>query len=424
MRRTLVLSALVAAALAACRQDTERSERTGDDAPPAADRKEEPVGERPGTDRAAPPAQDGAPKADGAWQKTASGLEYQVLVPGKGGKPPKMGDTVKVNYKGWRDVGGQEKVFDESARHGGPAEFQVGGVIEGWNEALKMMTPPAKWRLRIPPQLGYGAQGQGPDIPPNSTLYFDVELLAVDANPELVRIDPANAKTTASGLRYEVVKAGEGAPPTAEDAMEMRIVFFSPTGKLLDRRTMTARLADLSLPFLKEAPLLMPPGALYRFEVPPTIGFGSQARGPDLPANSTTFWEIEMIRVVKPMAVPAFEPVDEAKMTRRPSGLLVQVLKEGAGESPKFGQEVKVHYAGWLPDGTLFDSSYGRGEPAAFRVGQVIQGWNEALVGMKPGAVWKLVIPPQLAYGEQGSGDKIKPGATLVFRVELISASN
>lgn len=416
LRSTALAAVLLAASAAACRQDGEGKDgapRTGTPSSGTGDAGKE----------TAVPNTNGAPADDGAWQKTGTGLEYQVLAEGKPGKSPKPGDKVKVNYKGWRLVDGQEKVFDESARNGGPAEFQVGQVIEGWNQALQKMTPGAKWRLRIPPQLGYGARGAGADIPPNSTLYFDVELLAFEAQPELVKIDPAKARTTASGLKYEVVKEGEGASPGPNDRMDIKVTFFGPSGRLLNQQRITAGIADLSLAFLKEAPLMMRRGAHYRFEVPPALAFGAQARGPELPPNSTTYWEIEMFdfRTVQPLAVPTFEPVDEAKMTKRPSGLLFQELKAGAGASPQLGQEVVVHYAGWLPDGTLFDSSYQRGEPATFRVGQVIQGWNEALGLMKPGAVAKIVCPPALAYGESGQGDKIKPGATLVFHVELLS---
>jgi FKBP-type peptidyl-prolyl cis-trans isomerase len=104
------------------------------------------------------------------------------------------------------------------------------------------------------------------------------------------------------------------------------------------------------------------------------------------------------------------------------SGLEYQELKAGSGDSPKMGDSVSVHYRGTLLDGTEFDSSYKRGQPATFEVGHVIPGWNEALQLMKPGAKWKLYIPPQLAYDlrpPQGSG--IGPGSMLVFEVELLS---
>jgi FKBP-type peptidyl-prolyl cis-trans isomerase FklB len=103
------------------------------------------------------------------------------------------------------------------------------------------------------------------------------------------------------------------------------------------------------------------------------------------------------------------------------SGLQYKVLEVGEGDSPGAADVATVHYRGTLIDGTQFDSSYDRGQPATFPVGGVIAGWTEALQLMKPGAKWQLVIPAELAYGERGAGQDIGPNATLIFDVELIS---
>lgn len=108
-----------------------------------------------------------------------------------------------------------------------------------------------------------------------------------------------------------------------------------------------------------------------------------------------------------------------------PSGLQYKVLKDGAGKTPKTTDSVTVNYRGTLVDGTEFDSSIKRGQPATFNVGGVIPGWTEALQLMKEGAKWQLVIPANLAYGERGTpGGPIGPGAVLIFEVELISINN
>src|SRR5438046_10719028 len=104
------------------------------------------------------------------------------------------------------------------------------------------------------------------------------------------------------------------------------------------------------------------------------------------------------------------------------SGLQYKVEKEGSGTPPKETDTVVVNYRGTLIDGTEFDSSYKRGEPATFPVNRVIKGWTEALQLMKPGAKYQLVIPPDLAYGPGGTGGDIGPNATLIFEVELMSA--
>ena len=103
-----------------------------------------------------------------------------------------------------------------------------------------------------------------------------------------------------------------------------------------------------------------------------------------------------------------------------PSGLQYKVITEGSGASPKPESTVEVHYKGTLIDGTEFDSSYQRGEPASFPVGGVIPGWTEALQLMKEGAKWELAIPPTLAYGERGAPPVIPPNSALVFEVELL----
>ena len=103
-----------------------------------------------------------------------------------------------------------------------------------------------------------------------------------------------------------------------------------------------------------------------------------------------------------------------------PSGLQYKVVKEGTGPTPTADDTVTVNYKGTLIDGTEFDSSYKRGQPATFPVKGVIPGWTEALQKMKVGSTWELFIPPSLAYGERGAGRVIGPDSTLVFEVELL----
>lgn len=115
------------------------------------------------------------------------------------------------------------------------------------------------------------------------------------------------------------------------------------------------------------------------------------------------------------------EDTDPATITTD-SGLQYQVLKAGTGDLAKAGKNVKVHYTGWLTDGTKFDSSVDRGKPLEFKLGakQVIAGWDEGVTGMKVGEKRRLTIPSKLAYGKRGAGGVIPPDATLVFEVELV----
>jgi FKBP-type peptidyl-prolyl cis-trans isomerase len=140
---------------------------------------------------------------------------------------------------------------------------------------------------------------------------------------------------------------------------------------------------------------------------------------PLLGAGSDTVWQLEVVSVND---VPKFRrPADDAKKTTE-SGLIYEVIREGEGESPAATDKVKVHYTGWLLDGTTFDSSHARGEPISFALNRVIKGWTEGVGLMKPGAIYLFEIPSDLAYGANPRpGGPIPPNATLVFLVELIA---
>lgn len=109
------------------------------------------------------------------------------------------------------------------------------------------------------------------------------------------------------------------------------------------------------------------------------------------------------------------------EVTVRDSGLQYEVLERGSGAMPGPKSTVKTHYKGMLVDGTVFDSSYKRGEPATFPVNKVIKGWQETLQLMSEGSKWKIYVPFDLAYGEKGAGDAIPPFSALIFEIELLA---
>ncbi len=113
----------------------------------------------------------------------------------------------------------------------------------------------------------------------------------------------------------------------------------------------------------------------------------------------------------------------EAGVVSLPDGLQYIILKAGDGKKPDSNSTVTVHYQGTLIDGTIFDSSVARGQPATFPVKGVIKGWTEVLQLMPMGSKWKVFIPPSLAYGAAGAGDKIGPNTTLIFEVELLAVN-
>jgi FKBP-type peptidyl-prolyl cis-trans isomerase len=148
-----------------------------------------------------------------------------------------------------------------------------------------------------------------------------------------------------------------------------------------------------------------------------------------------TFVLVAALLTALPLAGPVFaqapkdqpkektmeKPADSKEVTT-PSGLKYTDTKVGEGEEAKAGQTVTVHYTGWLTNGTKFDSSLDRGKPFSFKLGagQVIQGWDQGVAGMKVGGKRKLTIPPGLGYGTQSVGGVIPPNSTLLFDVELL----
>jgi FKBP-type peptidyl-prolyl cis-trans isomerase len=380
-------------------------------------------------------AEDPKIPADGAPEVTTeSGLKYSVLKAGGTGKKPVDGDPVTVKYTGWlKDT---QKVFDASSRHGGTLTFSVGSLIKGWNEVLRLMTPGARWKVTIPPALGYGAEDVG-GIPPNSTLVFDLELVALQPRFEFHPADPAKTTTTASGLKVQVITEGTGPKATEKDIVELAYALWTPAGRLVESsspvpglpgggRTLRAPVGDMALPVLKEACLLLQVGTRLRVEAPAALAFKDRPYK-EIAANGISVWEFELLGLQQPLPVPPFEKSAPGKAVKTASGLEIETLAEGTGASPKHGDWVTVHYAGWLVDGALFDASFKRGEPQRFQVGNVIEGWNEALKGMKEGGKVRLTIPSTLAYGVKGNPGSIPPippNATLIFYVELIKVGD
>jgi FKBP-type peptidyl-prolyl cis-trans isomerase len=354
----------------------------------------------------------GIPDCDGS-KKTASGLEYCVLKPGRKEPSPTADDMVEVHYTGWLTNGTK---FDSSRDRGEPTSFGVGQVIKGWTEGLQLMTPGAHFKLTIPAELGYGAQAAG-SIPPNSTLVFEVELLKVIAMPRWQPADPKAQQALASGVKYEVRKPGTGAAPGEQDSVALRYAIWKDDGTLLDcserqnNHRISGSLGSLPFPFLKDLALASKVGSVLRAEVP-------KALFPN--ANADTVWELELTGVKPLPALPKFRLPDPAKVVTTQSGLKYEVIEPGTGDSPAPTDSVVAFYTGWFLDGKVFDSAHERGQPSEFGLRQVIPGWTEGLQLMKVGGKFLFEIPGPLAYGAAGRPPKIPANATLVFLVELV----
>jgi FKBP-type peptidyl-prolyl cis-trans isomerase len=184
------------------------------------------------------------------------------------------------------------------------------------------------------------------------------------------------------------------------------------------------------IPGWTEGVQLMREGDKYRFFIPPDLAYGERGiPGGEIGPNQALIFDVELVSVTNPERNAAKSAAFLAENAKKPgvkttpSGLEYQVIKEGpaGGKSPKDVNVVRVHYKGTLIDGTEFDSSYARGEPAEFPLAQVIPGWTEGVQLMSVGDKYRFFIPPSLAYGEQGVPDgPIGPNEALVFEVELL----
>jgi peptidylprolyl isomerase len=248
------------------------------------------------------PADVATPPADA--KKTASGLATKILTPGKGKEHPQDADSVKVHYTGWTSDG---KMFDSSVVRGEPTSFGVTQVIAGWTEALKLMVVGEKRRMWIPAKIAYGETAR-PGYPAGQ-LTFDVELLEITAPPKPpevpkdVAAPPADAKKTASGLAYRVVKKGTGKEhPTATSKVRVHYSGWTKDGKMFDSSVTRGEPTSFGLnqviPGWTEGVQLMVVGEKTRFWIPGKLAYGDEPKRPGAPSGQLTF-DVELLDIEK-----------------------------------------------------------------------------------------------------------------------------
>ena len=233
--------------------------------------------------------------------------------------------------------------------------------------------------------------------------------------------------TTASGLQYTEIVAGTGETPKPGDIVSVHYTGTLTNGVVFD--SSYGRGQPIQFPLGQgrviagwdEGIGLMKTGGKARLIIPPALGYGAQGAGGVIPPNATLVFDVELVGIQAGSAA-APTVVDAADYITTTSGMKYHDFVVGSGATPTSGQQVLVHYTGWLLNGAKFDSSLDRGEPFAFNigVGQVIPGWDEGVMSMRVGGKRQLVIPAALGYGARGAGGVIPPNATLVFEVELL----
>lgn len=278
--------------------------------------------------------------------------------------------------------------------------------------------------------VGLLAAACGPAPEPTETAAEDASAVDASASEESAA-EPTRAPageliTTASGLQYEILQAGDGPALQKGQIAEVHYVGMLEDGTVFDSSRergetyMFAVGGGGTIPGWEEGISLLHVGDQARLILPPALAYGETGAGGVIPPNATLTFEVEIMSV-REGAPAAPSTVNEADYTTTDSGLKYYDFVVGDGATPAVGQIVVVHYSGWLEDGTLFDSSLNRGQPFQFPLGQgaVIPGWDEGLATMQVGGKRQLVLPPELGYGENSVG-QIPPNSTLIFEVELL----
>ena len=262
--------------------------------------------------------------------------------------------------------------------------------------------------------------------------------MAAAEMPEIVLDEEAMAdfldrdlSSTSSGLQYVIEEEGTGALAEAGNVVQVHY-----TGKLADGTVFDSSYErgqpiafplgqGIVIPGWDEGIGLLNVGGEAKLIIPPELAYGEAGVRGVIPPNSTLYFEVELVDIL-PGSPEAPAEVAEEDFITTESGLKYYDLEKGDGATPETGEMVSVHYTGWLEDGTKFDSSLDRGNPFVFPIGMqyVIPGWDEGVSTMKVGGKRQLVIPAELAYGEEGAGDVIPAGATLIFEVELLEVKS
>ncbi|HVT14334.1 MAG TPA: FKBP-type peptidyl-prolyl cis-trans isomerase [Fimbriimonadaceae bacterium] len=321
------------------------------------------------------------------------------------GREAQAKDVVTVEYTGTLKDG---KQFD-SSKGRGPFAFVLGEghVIKGWDQGVLGMKVGGKRHLVIPPDLAYGDRAMGDDIPANSTLVFDVELLRIDRPGDPTKVD---LKTTAEGK-------GDAAKPGDEvvlnwkgsflDGVEFVNTYTSkqPTTLNLGRPGMPAGISQ-TLAGIKV-------GEKRHAVIPYSLAYGPQgvphtAVGP----YATLIFDVEAVQVTP--AAQAFE--------RDKKKLKIEDEAPGSGAAVKTGDHLQVNLTVSLENGTKIFSTLDSGHPADYEVGsgRVTRGFDVGIVGMKAGGKRKITMPPDLAFGATGTQNGVPPNATLVIDVEVV----
>lgn len=316
----------------------------------------------------------------------------------------KSGDFVRYHYIGMFPDG---KKFDSSYDRSTTYNVVVGQkkLIAGMDKALVGMCVNERWMIKIPPQLAYGKDGYGEIIPPDSILHFDVLMLDIWNTEDKVQIKTYH-KPESCGRTVQV-----------SDYVRYHYNGTLLDGTLFDSSHTRMRTYDTYvgsgwlIAGMDQGLLGMCVGEKRIITLPPFLGYGENGDGSDIPGQASLVFDVVLLDL--------HNPKDEITVE-------VQSLPDHCPRKSAVGDFMRYHYNGSLLDGTFFDSSYSRNSTYDTYIGKgyVIAGMDQGLLGVCVGERRRIVIPPHLAYGEEGTGTKIPGSAVLVFDVDIIDFHN
>jgi peptidylprolyl isomerase len=399
--------------------------QTPDTQAPAGATGEQPAAQTPGQTPAQTP--DVAAERPASFDQPFTELGITEIKEGDG-EVVEPRATVTVHYRGtFRETG---EPFDSSYDRGEPAVFPLDGVIAGFSQGLVGMKVGGKRRVDIPWSMAYGERGRPPAIPPKSDLVFELELLGVEnpqprEKPELSSEFAGEPVELGDGLVVRDIAVGEGqgeVRPGATVIIHYRGV-LAESGEQFDTSFDRGQPAQFKttevIDGFGQGLIGMKAGGKRRIEIPAALGYGERGAPPAIPGNADLVFEVELLSF-KNQRELSTEWVSERTLD---NGLIIRTIREGDAEAQPLPEEavVTLHTLGVLEDGTRFDSSFEQGEPVRLPLDLTIEGWRQGMVGMLPGEVRQLVVPPALAFGEEGQPPVVPPNATLTFEIELIS---
>lgn len=406
MRRLLLVGLL----LAGCKKDTDAPQGTTKVAGAVT----------PGPKKIEPPFDLKNPPADAT--RRPSGLVYKTIVAAPNNPAPKRNDTVMIKYTGWRQASG-ETFF--SNMNDSPMPLKLATAAKGFVEGVQLVHKGEKAMLWLPPEIGLKNGGAGSA---SGTNVYEVEVVDIIDAPPIpsdLAAPPADAKATKSGAKYITVRPGTGTEKARpHDDVTFHVTAWDSQGRMFDSTEMKTKPAAKVAPYTQAKPMEevltdMVAGQRVRFWVDAAAMTTPTPQKEALPAGQLVY-EVEILQIDKKTPPPPV-PTDVAKppgnARKTAAGVFYKVLKAGpGGPKPKATDTVKVNYTGWQTNGTMFDSSITKGQPATFSLGAVIKGWTDGLQQMSVGDSFRFWIPEELAYKDNPG----RPQGMLVFDIELL----